>query len=163
MTKQDDDVMKVLLGGFFGAVLAAPSQQDKQDLANYKQIQREISERQKKVGDLSYIVKLLKNPLYVKPFTEAYRTYLYGFYRSSVILNAAIIESLLKEKYGNKTFHELIELAFKEGFIDKTEYHLLHSVKSERNYSAHEILREVSEDNAVLVIRIVNKIMYKFI
>lgn len=163
MTRDDEDLLKMFIGGLIGAALASPKPEDKKDLEEYKRLKQEIVLRQRKVGDLPYIVKLLKNPLYVKPFTEAYKTYLYGFYRSSIILNIAIIESLLKEKYGDKDFYDLIEEAKKQSFIDQTDYHFLHAIRTQRNLSAHDILKEVSEEDAVLVIRIVNKMMYKFV
>ena len=163
MTKENDDILNMLLGGAIGAMLASPKIEDKQDLEKYRQMQKEMSERQKKVGDLSYISKLLNDPRYNKAFIESFRMYLYGFFRGAVIISSAIIECLLKDKYGNKKFKDLIEEAYKNKFVDETDYHLLHSLRSERNYSAHEILKEVTEDNAVLIIRIVNKIMYKFI
>lgn len=161
--RQDDDVMKMLLGGLIGAALASPKIEDKQDLERYRQMQRDIAEKQKKVGDLSYIAKLLKDPRYNESFVEAFRMYLFGFYRGSVILSSAIIECLLKDKYGDKDFYNLIEEAKKQNFIDQTDYHFLHAIRTQRNFSAHDVLKKVTEDDAVLVIRIVNKIMYKFI
>jgi len=163
MSKQDDDVLKVLLGGLIGAAIASPKLEDKQDLERYRQMQREMNERQKKVGDLSYITKLLKNPKYDKSFIEAYRMYIFGFFRGSVILSSAIIECLLREKYGDKDFYQLIEEAKKQGFIELSEYHFLHAIRTQRNISAHDVLKDVSEDDAILVIRIVNKIMHRFI
>jgi len=126
-------------------------------------MQKEMSERQKKVGDLPYIAKLLKNPKYNSSFVEAYRMYLYGFFRGSVVVSSAIIECLLKDKYESKDFYELIEEAKKQGFIDQTNYHFLHALRTQRNISAHDVIKEVSEDDAILVIRIANKIMHKFI
>ena len=115
------------------------------------------------MDDLPNIKKLLQNPKYYNPFIEAYKTYSYGFYRSSVILFGAIIESLLREKYGDLKFYELIEKTKSDKFITDTDYYFLHGIRSERNSSAHEVLRETTEEDAILVIRIVNKLMERFI
>ena len=163
MSKSDNELLAALFGGIIGASIAAPNERDKRELQEYRILLSEINRRQQRIGDLPYIVRLLRNPLYVNPFTEAYRMYLNGFYRGAVILQTAIIDSLLKEKYGEKDFYKRIEKAHKDGFIDDADYHLLHSIRSKRNYSTHEILQEVTEEDAILVIRIVNKIMHKFI
>lgn len=162
MTKEDEDLLKFLLGGFIGAVIAAPKPQDKQDLESYRRLKQEMTLRQQKVGDLPNIYKLLGSR-YNKPFLESYKMYLYGFFRGSIILSTLIIESLLKERYGDKKFYLLIEAAKNNNLMNYTDYHFLQAIRNERNDSAHDLSREITEEDAVIVIRIVNKLLHKFL
>lgn len=158
----DNEIWAAILGGIIGAAAASPKPEEKAELQEYRTLKQEILLRQQKIGDLPNIRKLLQNHRYYNPFIEAYKTYSSGFYRSSVILFSAIIESLLREKYGDLKFYELIEKAKIDNFITETDYYFLHGIRSERNISAHEILREITEEDAILVIRIVNKLMERF-
>ena len=163
MTKDNDDkILAGILGGLVGLLAASPKIEDKQDLEKYRQFKAEVQTRQNRVGDLPNISKLLGSQYY-NAFVESYRMFLFGFYRGTVILSAAIIENLLKDKYGEKNFKELIEEAKEKNLVNQTEYHLLHALRNERNPSAHDVLKEVKEDDAILVIRITNRLMHKFV
>lgn len=162
MANDDDTLLGLILGGLVGAAIAAPKLEDKQDLEEYRRLKQEITSRQQKVGNLPDITKIIGSP-YNKPFMESYKMYLYGFFRGSVILSVALIESLLRDKYGDKNFNELIEVAKANGFIEQLDYHFLQAIRTQRNISAHEILREVTEEDAVIVERIVNKLLHKLL
>jgi len=89
--------------------------------------------------------------------------YLYGFFRGSSIFCSAVIESLLKEKYGDKKFYELINEAEKNKIITKAEMHYLHGLRLERNDFVHNVLREIKEEESQLILRITINLLNKLL
>ncbi|PMB76225.1 MAG: hypothetical protein C0177_07280 [Fervidicoccus fontis] len=161
---KDDEIGAMILGGIIGAILAAPKPEEKQELQQYRNLKTQISLRQQRVGVLPSLSKIMSKPMIHSLFTEAYRTYLFGFFRSSVILSSALLELLLKEKFGDKRFFELIELAKKEALINEIEYHFLHGVRLQRNDAIHNFEKEIREEDALIALRIaidaINKLVW---
>ena len=178
---QNDTLLAMILGGFLGAAMSAPNPADKQALENYKAFQSQINLRSQKIPLTQEIIsKLGRKPEYYNAFIESYRAYSYGLFRSSVSVASALIESILREKFENsltnlfaealtkekvnkKTFYDLIEEAKKTKLIEEPDYHFIHGLRSQRNNSVHEILKEVSELDAVMVLNIAIKIIGKLI
>ena len=176
---QDNELLAALVGGIFGAALASPNQEDKKSLEAYKTAQAEINSRTQKIPiSQAFISKVGKRPEYYSAFVESYRAYSHGLFRSSVIVASALIESMLRNKFeGNlaymfnelmkkreikkRNFYELIEEAKKTKFIDDKDYYFLHGLRSGRNDSAHDVLKEVSEIDSVMTLNIAIKIIEK--
>lgn len=178
---KDDELLAMILGGFIGAALASSNPADKQALENYKAFQSQINARSQKIQLTQEIIsKLGKKPEYYNAFIESYRAYSYGLFRSSVSVASVLIESILREKFENsfanllteaitkekskkKNFYDLIEDAKKTSLIEEVDYHFLHGLRSQRNDSVHEILKEVSELDSIMVLNIAIKIIWKLI
>jgi hypothetical protein len=176
---ENEEIWASIIGGVVGAAIAAPSKEDKELLNEYKKLKSEINLRLSKIPILPNYEKLSQSPLYYNAFRESYRAYSYGLYRSSVTGASVLIETMLRGKFEGatmrlilmdntpekkkKTFYELIELAKKSDIISVMEYHLLHGLRGERNDSVHDALREINEEDAVLIlqiaIRIINKLL----
>jgi len=155
----NDEIWAAIFGGVVGAALAAPKPEDKQDLEIYRRQKQEILLRQQKIGKLPDALGLFNKAEYYNTFIEAYKMHLHGFFRGSIIVSTAVIESLLKDKYGDKKFYELIEKANSDKIIGLMDYHLLHGLRSERNDSTHNILREIREEDSQLVLQIVIRLI----
>lgn len=178
---QDDNILAMILGGFIGAAIASPNSLDKQALENYKAFQNQINLRMQKVQvSQAFLSQLGKKPEYYNAFIEAYRSYSYGLFRSSVTVSSTLIEGMLKEKFEGslaslfeetltkekpkkKNFYELIEHAKETQLISQSEYFFLHGLRSERNDSVHDVLKDVSELDAVMVLNITIKIIEKLV
>ncbi|HIG94294.1 MAG: hypothetical protein QT05_C0049G0009 [archaeon GW2011_AR13] len=178
---QNDKLLAMILGGFVGAAISAPNPADKQALENYKAFQSQINSKAQRVPlTQDFISKLGKKPEYYSAFVESYRAYSYGLFRSSVVVASALIENILKERFENslanlfaealtkekvnkKNFYNLIEEAKKTNLIEESDYHFLHGLRSQRNNSVHEILKEVSELDAVMILNITIKIIERLI
>lgn len=159
---QDSEIWAAIFGGLIGAALAKPKPEDQQNLEKYKTLQLEINTRQQKITLLPDFSKLNRRPEYYNAFIESYKAYSFGLFRSSVVVASVLTESILKEKYGNKKFYDLIEDA-KDKEITGLEYYLLHGLRSERNDSVHDVLREIREEDAIMILNIVIKIIGKLI
>jgi len=162
MTRKDESELgAMLLGGFIGAILASPKPEEKQELQEYRNFKQQVALRRQKIGDLPSLQKLMAKPSVYNAFREAANMFLFGFFRSSAVLCSAIIETLLKEKFGDNKFYDLIENAKDKQLLTNPETHYLHALRLERNDFAHNVLREVNEDDALLILKITNKIIDK--
>jgi hypothetical protein len=159
--KDDDELGAMLLGGVIGAILAAPKPEEKQELQEYRNFKQQVALRRQKIGNIPSLQKLMAKPSVYNAFTEAVKMYMFGFFRGSAVLCSAIIEALLKEKFGDDKFYDLIEKAKGTKLLAGSETHYLHALRLERNDFAHNVLREVNEDDALLVLKITNKIVDK--
>ncbi|MDD4290591.1 MAG: DUF4145 domain-containing protein [Patescibacteria group bacterium] len=177
----DDNLISALLGGFVGLALASPSKEDKQALENYNAFQQQINLRLQKISLSQEILsKLGKKPEYYNAFIESYRAYSYGLFRSSVVVSSALIENILREKFEGSlvnliiktaskkkvkknNFYELIESAKELNLINKIEHSFLHGLRGQRNDSAHEIFKEVSEQDAIIILNITIKMVGKLL
>jgi hypothetical protein len=160
---KDEEIWAMILGGIIGAALVAPKPEERQELQEYRNLKQQIALRQQRVGAPAPLNKIISKPQIYNLFAEGYRTYLFGFFRSLVIICSALVEFLLKEKFGDKRFFELIELARKEDLITESEYYFLHGIRSERNDAVHNFDREIREEDSIIVLRIANKILDKLI
>jgi len=158
----DDQAWAMILGGLIGAGLAAPKPQERQELQEYRNLKQQLWLRQQKLGSLPDLEKLRARPQFYNSFVEAYKMYLYGFFRGSAILCSVLIESLLKEKYGSKKFYELIKEA-ENKLLTKAEVYYLHGLRLERNDFVHDILCEVKEEDSQLILRITIKLLNKIL
>ncbi|MFA5070909.1 MAG: hypothetical protein WC511_00890 [Candidatus Pacearchaeota archaeon] len=178
---ENNELLAALIGGFIGAAIASPNPVDKQALENYKAFQNQINLRTQKVPvNQNLLSQLGKKPEYYSAFIESYRSYSYGLFRSSVSVASALIESILREKFEGsfanlisemiskerfkgKNFYELIEEAKKTKLIEGPDYHFLHGLRSQRNNSVHDVLKDVSELDAVTILNITIKIIWKLV
>lgn len=158
----NEELWAAILGGLVGAAIAKPKPEDQEDLARYRTLQQEINTRQQKIISLPDFNKLNRKPEYYNAFIESYRAYSFGLFRSSVVVASVLIETILKEKYGTKKFYELIEDARGKEITD-LEYYLLHGLRSERNDSVHDVLREVREEDAIMILNITIKVIGKLV
>jgi len=76
---KDDEITAMILGGIIGAMLAAPTAEEKQELQECRNLKQQISLRQQRIGFLPPLPKIMSKPMIYNLFTEAYRTYLFGF------------------------------------------------------------------------------------
>lgn len=163
MTSDDDAMLAAVIGGFAGAMLASPSQEDKQLLANAKYALQEMRRRELSLGLLPPLAKLRTDSLAYNIFIEAYNMYLHGFFRAAAVFSTAVLEHLLGKKYGKGNFVELIEKAHKEGIYRQGETHYLHGLRIDRNSFLHDITREVREEDArvtlSLTMRLIDKVL----
>ena len=160
---EENDGWAMILGGLIGAGLAAPKPEDKQELQEYRNLKQQLSLRQQRLGSLPSMEKLRSKPQAYNLFIESYNMYLYGFFRGSSILCSALIEFLLKEKYGNRKFYDLINEAEKNKIITTAETHYLHGLRLERNDFVHDILREVKEEDSNLILKITINLLNKLL
>lgn len=156
---KNDELWAAVLGGLVGAAISAPKPEDKQDLETYRRLKQEIVLRQQQVGTLPNYSNLFSRPEYYNTFIEAYQMHLNGFYRGSVIISSAVIESLLREKYGDGQLYDLVEKAKADQLIGVMDYNLLHVVRSQRNDSVHNILQGVREEDSRIVLQIVIRVI----
>jgi len=77
------------------------------------------------------------------------------------IFGIIFVEAITKKKEKRKNFYGLIEEAKKQEFLSQSEYYFLHGLRSERNDSVHDVLREISEGDAVIILNIAIKIIDK--
>jgi hypothetical protein len=162
MTSRDEsEFWAMIFGGIMGAALAAPKPEEKQELQEYRNFKQQIAIRRQKIGDMPSLQKLMAKPSVYNALTEAAKMYMFGFFRGSVVLCSAIIEALLKEKFGDDKFYDLIEKAKGTKLLASSETHYLHALRLERNDFAHNVLREVNEDDALLILKITNRIIDK--
>lgn len=159
----DEQEWAMILGGLIGARLAAPKPQDKQELQEYRNLKQLLALRSQRLGNLPSLELLRSKSQYYNVFIEAYNSHLYGFFRSSSILCASLIESLLKEKYQKKTLAELIEEAKTQNLISVGEYHYLHGLRCERNNIVHAVFNEVKEEDSALILRMTIKLLDKIL
>lgn len=159
----DEQIWAMILGGLIGAALAAPKVGEKQELQEYRNLKQQLLLRKQRLGDLPSLEKLRSKPQLYNLFIESYKMYLYGFFRGSSILCSVVIESLLKEKYGDKKFYELINEAEKNKIITKAEMHYLHGLRLERNDFVHNVLREIREEESQLILRITINLLNKLL
>lgn len=163
MTQDETNLGTLLFGGIIGAALAAPKPGEKMELQNYRNFNRQIESRRLRMGELTSLQKLIVKPPIYNAFLEAINMFMFGFYRGSAILCSVIIETMLKNKYGNNKFYNLIEKAKENQLLTGSENHYLHGLRMERNDFAHDALKEVSEEDVLLIIKITNKIIEKLI
>jgi hypothetical protein len=160
---KDNELWAAIFGGLVGAAIASPKPEDKKDLEEYRKLRQEIQIRQQKIGIFPNYFKLVQKPEYYNAFIESFNTYSSGFFRSSVIISSALIESLLKEKYGNLIFADLIKKAGEEKIISEFEYHLLEGIRIQRNDTVHNILGEIREEDSSLILQITIRILNKLL
>jgi len=160
---ESNEVWAVILGGIIGAGLASPKPEDKRDLAEYRAIKQQTLLRQQNLGKLPELDKLRPKPQLYNLFIEAYRCHVSGFFRASSILSAALLESVLKEKYGEKKFYMLIDEAEKNKGVTTAEKHYLQAIRLERNNFVHNVTREVLETDSQLVLQITIRLIDKLL
>ena len=180
----EDGLIGALIGGILGAALASPKPEDKKALEEYRAFQSQINSKVQRVPvSQDLINKLGRRPEYYNSFIESYRAYSYGLFRSSNVVASALIESMLRERFEGgiagvfaqafarrerkevkkKNFFGLIEEAKKEKIIEDSDYYFLHGLRSQRNDSAHDVLKEVSELDSATILNIAIKIIGKLI
>ncbi|MFA6269010.1 MAG: hypothetical protein WCW13_03485 [archaeon] len=159
----DDAAWGLVLGGIMGAAFAAPKQQDTKELEEYRKIKQQLFIRQQGLGPLPPFEKLQAQPQIYNAFIESYNLHLLGYFRSASILCSALLESLLKEKYGEKNFVDLVNEAGQNKLLEPAEIHYLHGIRLYRNDFVHNILLEVREQDSQLIlistIKLLNKIL----
>jgi len=181
--ESDDTFWKILTAGALGAMMASPSADQKQKLALFDQyepylrefiayrpqflaFQKHAAVVSARINSLQKIVPreaILKDAKLRPLITEAYSAFGQGFFRSSIIMSACVIELLLRRKYGRHKLVNLIEQAKTEGLISPRDYHHLQALRLDRNDIVHELGTSISEDEAKLyvnvAIRIVNELV----
>lgn len=158
MEKNDNVAIAAIIGGFAGAVLAAPSAKDKQELSEYRQIKQQFQNRISAVGHLSFLTQTGVHEDVRTVFVDSYRMYLSGFFRASAVFSVAAIEGLLRKQFGKKKLNELIERGKTQGILTESEYHFLHGLRLERNQYIHETNKPVMEKDTIHMLRLADRI-----
>jgi len=154
MAKWDD----ILIGGFIGALLAAPKKEDVQELNQYRAERHEIEGRRQAFGTYTMPSALAQYPKILKVMQEVYGLYLLGYYRAASLFSIVTIEAILKEKYGALKFENLIEQARAESVINQSDYNYLTGLRLDRNKLLHE-LEDKNIDDAQIIIKLTLKLV----
>lgn len=160
---QNDELWTLLLGGFAGYMLATSKPEDKKELQEYRDFKQQLQIRQHKIGVLPSLQAVMAKPTIYTTYIEATKMFMFGFFRGSAILCSAIIETLLTEKFGEGKFVDLITKAKEAQVITDADAYYLHGLRLERNDFVHNVLREVTEEDALLILKITNKIIDKIV
>ena len=81
--------------------------------------------------------------------------YLNGSNKGSSFLFIAILESKLRERYGLQNFEEMIRKAKEEKLISQSQFHFLNGLRVDRNFIAHNVFEEFSENDAQITFKVV--------
>lgn len=161
MTKNDDS-MVAGLGFLAGLFLAAPKEQDRQDI----QYGRECRERNALLSHLKLngSVPRLTN----EHIREAARLFIRGFFRSACIMSAIAVEIALKEKYqiingikkaAPESFKELTDWAEQEGILIRGDTSFIDGVRKLRNAYVHPESLNVTIQDAQLMFNVALRVI----
>lgn len=166
MGGEDKLLFSALFSGLIGAALAAPKPEERQALAEYEALKKQVQLRKESLGQLPDIpnLSIYDNTDIYNLFSESYRMYLYGFSRAASVFAVATIEHVLRKKYpAEKNFFNLIGMAEKEGVIKAAEKSYLDGLRMDRNQFIHNLAQPVSEDDARFVLRLTMRILQKIV
>lgn len=158
----DEEFSLMFLGGLIGAGLTSSNPTDIEALKNYRTIVQNMENRKSGLGHFLISPAVLSDKKVFDVFYEAFRMYLNGSNKGASFLCIAILESKLREKYGQKDFVQLIEKAKEEKIISNREYHFLNALRIDRNFIAHNVFEDFTENDAqitfILTISLLNNI-----
>ncbi len=163
MTNESDFWSGIILGGLMGASLASAKQSEKEELEQCRTEKQQRLMRKQRIGDLSILNKLRQKPFSYNVFVESCNMFICGFFRGACVFSVAVIENLLREKYEDNNFKALIEKAKKDNLIDQTEEHYLNGLRLDRNELIHDISREISENESLMIIHLAIRVMRKIL
>ena len=162
MASQDDVWAALILGGLVGAALAKKPEEKKEQRA-YPSLEQQALLRQQKIGNFPSLENVKSKPEVYNIFVESARMFSFGFFRGSSILASALIESVLREKFGEMRFADLIEKSKTDGLVLEPDYHYLHALRSQRNDFVHNVFVEVKEEDALLMLQITVRLLNKIL
>ncbi|PKK84892.1 MAG: hypothetical protein CVT49_01685 [candidate division Zixibacteria bacterium HGW-Zixibacteria-1] len=163
MSQEADGFWGVVLGGLFGAAIASPKKEDKDELNQYRLSKQRLLIRINALGKLPNVERIRTDPIIEHAFIESVNMFIYGFYRGSTIYAASLMEYILRKRLKNSDFSGLIDAACENGIISKSEVHYLHGLRLDRNELVHDLTRQIREEDAELIIKIVIKILNKLL
>ena len=153
----------LIFAGLVGAILAAPKQEEKQELEYYRNIKQQISARIEKIGNLEISRKLIPKPLLYNLFKEACNMFSYGSFRGASVFSVVVIENILREKYKEDNFKKLIEKAKNDNLIELNDKHYLDGLRVDRNNLIHDASRKINENESLFLIQLSIRIMNKIL
>ena len=119
-------------------------------IESQKKIQKKLFQNEKlglrkKVGSRTF--DFIKNKdlkkILQRDFAIAKKCLDFGLWKPCIILFSAIIEAVLKEMTGAKTFEKAADAALSKKIIKKDQYHEIHFIRNLRNYvHLHKELKE---------------------
>lgn len=165
--KEEDYFDDLKWAGFLGAIVGAiggslfsgKSSKEEEIIKSYNSQQQEIFHRRQLLNPVSNIDKLQKDPNAYQIYSEAISMFLQGFNRASAIFAAGLFEYLLQQKYGSMKFVALINKAEKDNLLSKSDMHLLHAIREERNSFIHDFSKEVNIDDAEFLLNLSGKVI----
>ena len=163
MVSTDDVIMTAVGAGLLGMLAASPTVEDQNLLKSAKEAQRVFNARQQRLGTFPHLVQLANDPDAHRAFSEACNLYLYGFFRQAAGTASAVIEHLLKKKYGDEKFVALIENAGKEGILTQNDIHCLQLIRLDRNDYVHNIHQPIVENDALITIHLAARLAGKLV
>ena len=159
----DDFWGALILGGLVGAGLAAPKQEEKQELEECRNTKQQILARKGRIGNLDILSRLIRKPPLYDLFTEACSMFSYGFFRGASVFSVVVIENILREKYKEGNFEDLIKEAKKDNLIELGDKHYLDALRVSRNNLIHDASREINENESLFLIQLSIRIMNKIL
>ena len=129
----------------------------------FKNEQFLINRRLQNLGELKISERLKNDQQIIGYFDEALHLYLKGHFKYSCVSCAILIEILLKKRFGDKRFVDLINEASKADIITKSDTHHLQAIRLDRNDYVHSIGQEVSEVDSKIILLISIKIINKIV
>ena len=163
MANNDDFWGGILLGGLMGAGLASPKPEEKQELQQFRATQQQLLARKQRIGNLSILDKLRQKPASFNLFVESCNMFIYGFFRGTCVFSVAVIENLLREKYQENNFKKLIDKAKADDLIKEPEEHYLNGLRLDRNDLVHDVSREISENESLMMVHLAVRVMERII
>ena len=150
----NDEFSLLFLGGLIGAGLASPNPTDIESIKNYRSILQFMENRKSGLGHFQISPSLFLDKKVFNVLDEAFRMYLNGSNKGASFLCIAILESKLREKYGQKDFAQLIENAKEGKIISNSEYHFLNALRVDRNFIAHNVFEDFTENAAQITFKL---------
>lgn len=123
----------------------------------------DILRRKQQINELHISDKFDQKSESYNIFTESCDMFIYGFFRGASVFFSFTIESLLREKYKENNFKKLIEKAQKDGLIKQSDEHYLNGLRLDRNSLVHNSSREINENESLMIIHIVIRLMEKIL
>jgi len=157
----NEDIVKLIIGGVFGAAIALPNATDREAVKYYTELKQFTEKRKMSLGDILISKWIVQDIIVDNTLREAIQMYIYGSNKGSSFLCIAILESKLREKYKSEAFAYLIKQAKEDKLISESDYYFLNALRMDRNYLAHNILNDFTENDAQITIKLVIKILNK--
>lgn len=134
---------------------------DKNLIQDFKKEKRLKESRLSSLGNIGINPKIANYPNIRQFLDEAIQLFLNGYFRNSCISCAIVMESLLKLKFPNLKFVDLIKEANQQGLISKSDKSHLDGIRLDRNDFVHSLNHNANENDAKIIILITSRILNK--
>ncbi|MFH1852476.1 MAG: DUF4145 domain-containing protein [Candidatus Neomarinimicrobiota bacterium] len=153
-----------IAGAVGGAYLSGKTPLEEEIVTNYNIEQKELERKQRLLEPILELEKLKSHSNAFKIYVESVELFLNGYYRASCIFAAALLEHILKNKFGHeKGFSDLINIAYNTSLLSKSDRHFLDGIREERNSLIHDFSYNINEDEAktllYLSVALINRLL----